>query len=71
MWLFSARYPPMKTIACASLLALGFLLAGCGQKGPLFLPGNPSEIRSEVPQVPDEDERDDEERAAGRDAEQP
>ncbi len=41
-------------------------IAGCGQKGPLYLPGNPSEVKSEVPStnastVPDdedEDERD-------------
>ncbi|MGB5344676.1 MAG: lipoprotein [Woeseia sp.] len=25
------------------------VLVGCGQKGPLFLPGSPSDIRSEVP----------------------
>lgn len=24
-------------------------LSGCGQKGPLYLPGNPSEIKTEVP----------------------
>jgi predicted small lipoprotein YifL len=24
-------------------------LGGCGQKGPLYLPGNPSEIKTEVP----------------------
>jgi len=28
------------------LVALfGFLLAGCGQSGPLYLPGDPSEIQ--------------------------
>jgi predicted small lipoprotein YifL len=25
------------------------LLGACGQKGPLYLPGNPSEIKTEVP----------------------
>lgn len=25
-----------------------FTLSGCGQKGPLYLPGNPSEIKTEV-----------------------
>ena len=24
-------------------------LSGCGQKGPLYLPGNPSEIKTEIP----------------------
>ena len=41
------------------------LLAACGQKGPLYLPGNPSEIRSGVPQAdgataPEEATEDDE-----------
>jgi len=44
------------------LLSLAFL-AACGQKGPLFLPGNPSQMRS-VPQqqeaVEEETEDDDE-----------
>ena len=31
-------------------LVLGLLFAaGCGQSGPLYLPGNPSEIRVDVP----------------------
>ncbi len=32
----------------ASFLALLFA-AGCGQKGPLYLPGDPSEIKTDVP----------------------
>lgn len=39
-----------------------FALAGCGQKGPLFLPGDPSEIQTEIPrQVPATEDEDDEE----------
>ncbi len=31
-------------------LILGLLFAaGCGQSGPLYLPGNPSEIKTDVP----------------------
>lgn len=30
-------------------LLVGGLLAGCGQKGPLFLPGSPGEVQNEVP----------------------
>ncbi len=30
------------------LLAL-LLVAGCGQKGPLYLPGNPSAIKTDTP----------------------
>jgi predicted small lipoprotein YifL len=47
------------------LLALLFA-AGCGQKGPLYLPGNPSQIKADVPrqdesQAEEEDEDEDEE----------
>lgn len=31
------------------LLIAAILLAACGQKGPLYLPGNPSEMQTEVP----------------------
>jgi predicted small lipoprotein YifL len=40
------------------------LLAGCGQKGPLFLPGSPSEVQSvtqQSPQATQQDEEDDDE----------
>jgi predicted small lipoprotein YifL len=36
-----------RTLA-ALILGLIFV-AACGQKGPLYLPGNPSEIKTEVP----------------------
>ncbi len=32
------------TLTALLLLAI---LAGCGQKGPLYLPGNPSEVRAD------------------------
>jgi predicted small lipoprotein YifL len=40
-------------------------VAGCGQKGPLYLPGNTSAIRTTVPpqQAPAEDEEDEESEA--------
>ena len=42
-----------------------FTVTACGQKGPLFLPGNPSEMRPQPPeeeqgQDEDEEDRDDE-----------
>ena len=49
-----------------SRYSLGLLLvllfaAGCGQKGPLYLPGNPSQIKTDVPrQDEDQTEEDDE-----------
>ena len=53
-----------------SRYTLGLLLvllfaAGCGQKGPLYLPGNPSQIKTDVPrqdegQTEEDDEDEDE-----------
>lgn len=53
------------TLRLAALAAL-FVAAGCGQKGPLYLPGNPSEVKREVPTtnastVPDAEREDEEE----------
>jgi predicted small lipoprotein YifL len=43
------------------VLLCGFLfVTGCGQKGPLYLPENPSQIRTEVrPQAQSETEDED------------
>lgn len=48
-----------------AILLTALACTSCGQKGPLYLPGNPSEIKREVPStnastVPEEEERDDE-----------
>ena len=44
------------------LVALfGFLLAGCGQSGPLYLPGDPSEIQQAPRPVATETESESEE----------
>ena len=51
----------MLRLIAACLLAT--ILVGCGQSGPLYLPGNPSEVRQSVPE--DEKEKPDE------DAEEP
>jgi predicted small lipoprotein YifL len=47
----------------AMLLLAALLVSGCGQKGPLFLPGNPSEMQTEVPakDPQQEDEKEDQE----------
>ena len=47
------------------LLLVLLFAAGCGQKGPLYLPGNPSQIKTDVPrqdesQTEEDDEDDDE-----------
>lgn len=39
-------------------------VAGCGQKGPLYLPGNTSTIRTTVPQQQPADDEDEEESEA-------
>jgi predicted small lipoprotein YifL len=48
--------------AIAVLTAL-LMLSGCGQKGPLYLPGDTSSIRTTVPtqQTPGEEEDDEDE----------
>lgn len=50
-------------IALAALLLI-LTLAGCGQSGPLYLPGDPSEVQKlprQVPELPaDEEDEDDE-----------
>ena len=33
---------------CFVAMLLGGLLAGCGQSGPLYLPGNPSAVQTEA-----------------------
>lgn len=34
-----------------ALTACLVLVAGCGQKGPLYLPGDPSEMQTEIPEI--------------------
>ncbi len=49
----------MLRLIAACLLVM--MLVGCGQSGPLYLPGNPSEIRQPAPddqEKPDEDAED-------------
>ena len=50
-----------------SLLVFLLFLAACGQSGPLYLPGDPSEIRDAPPpqSEADSDEDEDEESAGG------
>ena len=55
----------LRLTALVIALSFGFSLGACGQKGPLYLPGNPSEIR---PQAPEQEERDDEEDEGAEDA---
>ena len=37
-------------------LILAFVLAGCGQSGPLYVPGDPSSVEAK-PQTVNDDER--------------
>ena len=60
MTIMNNRYLP-------ALLLVFLFAAGCGQKGPLYLAGNPSEIKTDVPSQEqaqseeDDDDEDDEE----------
>ncbi|MEE8427039.1 MAG: lipoprotein [Woeseiaceae bacterium] len=47
-----------RTLIPAAVL-LFFLIAGCGQSGPLYLPGNPSQIRTSPPE-PEQSEAEEE-----------
>jgi predicted small lipoprotein YifL len=49
--------------ALVFLLLSAIYIAGCGQKGPLFLPGNTNEVSTSIPRQQaerDEDDDDDE-----------
>jgi len=55
-------------IRIATALLTILVLTGCGQKGPLFLPGDPNAVRTTMPQQNsppseerDEDDEDDDE----------
>ena len=45
------------------LIALIFFLVGCGQSGPLYIPGDPAEVR-QAPE-PAENESDEEDEESG------
>ena len=47
----------MKFTTLAVLLTILFL-AGCGQSGPLYIPGDPSSIEPPAEQAENNDERD-------------
>ena len=44
-------------------LALLLFLAGCGQSGPLYLPGNPSQVTTVPPETASEEDNEDDEDA--------
>lgn len=45
-----------------TVLALLLLLSACGQSGPLYIPGNPSEVREPPPDTSSTDEDEDDRR---------
>jgi len=51
-----------RIVSSVVILLAAALLAGCGQKGPLYLPGDPSKIAVNDPgdaAAPDEEDRED------------
>jgi predicted small lipoprotein YifL len=59
-----------RNVAIVLSLLLAGLVSGCGQKGPLYLPGSPSEVQSVTQQPPQQqapaEEDDDEDRVPNR-----
>lgn len=49
-------------VAAAFVVVVG----ACGQKGPLYLPGDPSRIRTEVPEIGEGEERQEEDESRER-----
>lgn len=47
-------------ILSVATIAVFFLLSGCGQSGPLYIPGDPSRITVPPPEGTGEDEESDE-----------
>jgi len=49
----------MKSIICTfATMLLAVALAGCGQSGPLYVPGDPSSIQTPPEAASDEEEND-------------
>ena len=48
----------MKSLTLAAMLLILFL-AGCGQSGPLYIPGDPSSIEAPAEQPASEEDKDD------------
>lgn len=61
----------MKSIICTlATLLLVVVLAGCGQSGPLYVPGDPSTIKA-PPEPAASDEENDENGQDGEDSDNP
>ena len=53
-----------------AFLAFVFLFSGCGQSGPLYIPGNPSQMAVPPSQAPtSEEEQDDDETGSSESSE--
>ena len=48
------------------MILMPFVVAACGQSGPLYLPGNPSEVQEPPAPPPAENDDEDDEEAGGR-----
>ena len=51
-----------RLLATLAALSLLFVVTGCGQSGPLYIPGNPSTIQNPPPpdqQAEEEEEKED------------
>lgn len=51
----------------AAALCGAFLISACGQEGPLYIPGTPSEVKSTVPQQEDSPQQTEEKKEEQKD----
>ena len=54
----------MSAFRITVIAALAIWLGACGQSGPLYLPGNPSDVQQVPAPPPDDRDEDDEDDAA-------
>ena len=59
-----------RLIVALAMISLSLLCNGCGQSGPLYLPGNPSTIQT-VPGTPEDAEQEDAEEEEQEDGDAP
>ncbi|MGI9235854.1 MAG: LPS translocon maturation chaperone LptM [Woeseiaceae bacterium] len=50
-----------RLIFALTLISCASLFAGCGQSGPLYLPGDPSKLETVAPAPPEDEEEEKEE----------
>ncbi len=60
--LFERDISMTNSFKALTALALLLMLSACGQSGPLYIPGNPSEVREPPPETSNTSDEDEEDR---------